>query len=127
MDNQGKLVINAEEVPALYLKDETMIEFRDPGTMRGGRIGFKREGQRLLVEFIDLDPGVEPIKAIEDPVEAANILAIVDYVIQWIENLNAVFRESTMRNTLPIGFDGLPVLKKLSRQLRLEVGEDELY
>ena len=118
------LKLDVEVIPAVGLKNITMIEFRDTDTMRGGRVNVRREGKKLLVEFIDLEPGVTPVKAISDPVEAANILAIVEYAIEWIGKMQT-FSPSLVENTKPLAFDGLPILKKLAEQMRLEVGEDE--
>ena len=120
------LNLDVEVIPAVGLKNITMIEFRDTDTMRGGRVNVRREGKKLLVEFIDLEPGVTPVKAISDPVEAANILAIVEYAIEWIGKMQT-FSPSLVENTKPLAFDGLPILKKLAEQMRLEVGEDEYF
>lgn len=120
------LELDVAVIPEPMLDKVTMIEFRDADTMRGGRVNVRREGTRLLVEFIDLEPGVIPVKAISDPVEAKNILAIIDYVIEWLERM-AKFSPTLVDNTKPLAFDGLPVLKKLSEQMRLEVGDDEFY
>lgn len=125
MDNH-LLELDVEVIPAVGLKNITMIEFRDINTMRGGRVNVRREGVKLLVEFIDLEPGVEPVKAVSDPVEAHNILTIIEYAIEWIEKMKK-FSPSLVENTKPITFDGLPILKKLAKQIRLEVGDDELY
>lgn len=120
------LKLDVEVIPAIGLNNITMIEFRDTDTMRGGRVNVRREGTKLLVEFIDLEPGVVPIKAISDPVEARNILAIVEYVISWIERMQK-YIPSIVENTKPLGFDGLPILNKLAEQMKLEIGDDDIY
>ena len=120
------LELDVEVIPAVGFRNITMIEFRDTDTMRGGRVNVRREGFKLLVEFIDLEPGVEPVKAISDPVEARNVLAIVEYAIEWLVKMQK-YSPTLVENTKPITFDGLPILKKLAEQLRLEVGEDEYF
>lgn len=123
-DQNNQLEIDVEVIPAPYLPDTTMVEFRNPQTMRGGRVSFSRQGNKLMVEFIDLDPNVEPINAIADPVEAGHILDIVRYVIDWLEKMRK-FSPTLLDDTKPLAFDGLPTLRKLEKQLLLEAGENE--
>jgi hypothetical protein len=125
-NRKKQLEIDVEVIPALYLPDITMIEFRNPETMRGGRVSITRQGTKLLVEFIDLDPGVEPVKAIADPVEAGHILDIVRYTIEWIEKMRK-FSPTLVDNTKPLAFEGLATLKHLEKQLLLEYGENEPF
>ena len=124
MDNQNtgpRLEINIEQIQPIYLTDETLIEFRDPVTMQGGRVSFRRVGRKLIVAFEDLDPGVEPTGAVENPVEAANIVAIIDLTITWLENLNKVTLPGSWDTARPLGFDGLETLKKVKKQLEMEL------
>lgn len=123
-EKNEQLKIEVEIIPALYLPDMTMLEFRNPETRRGGRVCFTQVKNKLLVEFVDLDPNVEPVKAIADPVEAGHILDIVRYVIEWLEKLR-MHLPSQVDNTKPLAFDGLPALRKLEKQLLLEAGENE--
>lgn len=124
VDQNSQLKIEVEIIPALYLPDMATLEFRNPATKRGGRVCFTQTGNKLLVEFVELDPDVEPVRAIADPVEAAHILDIVRYVIRWLENLQ-MHLPSQVDNAKPLTFDGLPTLRKLEKQLLLEAGENE--
>jgi len=124
INKRSQLKIEVEVMPAFYLPDVTLVEFRNPETMRGGRVSFTRAGNKLFVEFIALDPNVEPVNAIADPVQAGHILDIVRYVIQWLEKIQS-FSPTLVDNTKPLAFDGLPVLRKLEQQLLLEAGENE--
>ncbi len=123
-DQNSQLQIEVEIIPALYLPDMATLEFRNPATTRGGRVCFTQVKNKLLVEFVDLDPNVEPIKAIADPVQAGHILDIVRYVIQWLENLR-MHLPTQVDSAKPLAFDGLPTLRKLEKQLLLEVDENE--
>ena len=118
--NGPRLEINIEPIQPIYLKNETLIEFRDPRTMQGGRVSFRRIGIKLVVEFQDLDPGVEPTNAVANPVEAANIVAIIDYTMEWLRNLKAVTLPGAWDTARPLGFDGLETLQKARDQLEME-------
>lgn len=115
-----RLEIDIEAIQPIYLTDETLIEFRDPLTMQGGRVSFRRKGLILLVEFQDLDPGVETTKAIANPVEAGNIVAIIDYTIEWLKNLDKVTLPGSWEIARPLGFDGIETLEKVKAQLQQE-------
>lgn len=119
--NGRRLEINIEPIQPIYLTDEALIEFRDPDTTQGGRVSFRRVGRKLLVEFQDLDPGVEPTGAIANPVEAPNIVAIIDYTLAWLENLSKVTLPGAWDTARPLGFDGVPILTKVRDQIQQEI------
>lgn len=109
-------------MPPIFLEDTYMIEFRDEVSMQGGRVTFKRVNPELMtVAFTDLSPGVEPQKAVADPVLAENILAIVMYSIAWLKALKPITYPTGFEAAKPFGFSGLPALEKLAEQLKAEL------
>lgn len=114
--------VGVEPVPPIFKEDFFMIEFRDEVSGQGGRVSFKRENPDLMtVAFVDLDPGVEPRKAVADPVKAENILAIVQYTIAWLKALKPITFPGGFEAATPLNFDGLPVLEGLVEQLKSEL------
>ena len=117
----GKLEIAWEPISALFLENECIMGFRDPDTMRGGRITIRRDDEGLLiVAFEDLDPGVNPTAVVADPVEAGNAVAILELTMEWLNNLKAVTLPAAWDTARPLGFDGIPTLEKLAQQLKQE-------
>lgn len=116
------LTIEFSPLPPIFLEDVYMLDFKDPKTGQYGRVSFRRENPELLtVSFTDLGPGVEPHKAVADPVKAENILAIVLYTIAWLKALKPITYPGGFEAAQPLNFDGLPVLEKLAEQLKSEL------
>lgn len=114
--------VDITPAPPIFLNDVFTIEFRDEVSGQGGYVSFRRENPDLMtVAFVDLDPGVEPQKAVADPVKADNILAIVQYTIAWLKALKPITYPTGFDAARPLNFDGLPVLEKLAEQLKSEL------
>ena len=109
-------------MPPIFLEDRYIIEFRDEVSNQGGHITFKRVNPDLMtVAFSNLSPGVEPHKAVADPVLAENILAIVMYTIAWLKALRPITYPTGFEAAKPLNFSGLPALEKLAEQLKAEL------
>lgn len=124
-DNRLDIQFTPEQ--PIYVTDECHLVFRDPATMLGGVVTIRRDpkGSGLIVAFEDLDPGVKASGVTSDPVEADNLVAILDKTIAWLENLAAVTLPGAWENAMPFGFDGLAALQAARDQLATEGAEEE--
>jgi hypothetical protein len=109
-----------EPIPALHATDFSMVEFRDPKTHLGGRVIFHRVGDKLLVEFDSLEPGVMPVRAFESPVMAGAAAQAVRHAIEWLEAVDKMMVPGAMEGARPTTFEGLSILERLAEQLEKE-------
>ena len=117
--NDWELKVDA--IPALYSKDFTLVEFRDPVTMLGGRVLVQRAASGLLVvSFEELDPGVVALRAIAKPATASQIAETVGHAVAWLEDIHRRIGSTIMVAAKPMEFDGLPELRKLLAQMEKE-------
>lgn len=111
-------------VEPIFLNDTFLIEFRDMVTMQGGRVSFRRVNPGLMeVAFTDLSQGVVPRRAVPDPVSPENTLAIINYTILWLKNLQRLSMPGAFDIAKPPDFDGLDTLEKLAKQIQGDLFE----